>query len=152
VQTPSGIGSLNIENIIIYESLNTIRKGNGNDIVASGEKFLHLPYLWGGMSSYGYDCSGFCYSMYKANGYIIPRDAYDQAKAGIDIEPSEIKPGDLLFFAKEKGKGRIHHVGIYYGNGLLLHSPKTGKAVEIVPIKGTIYEKEFCSIKRYWEE
>jgi gamma-D-glutamyl-L-lysine dipeptidyl-peptidase len=152
VQTPSGIGALNVENIMIYESINTIRKGNGNEIVATGEKFVHLPYLWGGMSSYGYDCSGFCYSMYKANGYMIPRDAQDQAKMGMDIAPSEIKSGDLLFFAKDMGKGRIHHVGIYHGGGRMLHSPKTGKVVEVIPIKGTIYEKELCMIKRCWEE
>jgi hypothetical protein len=53
VQTPGGIGVLNVENIMIYESINTVRKGNGDEIVATGEIFVDLPYLWGGMSSYG---------------------------------------------------------------------------------------------------
>ncbi|GHH96755.1 C40 family peptidase [Neobacillus kokaensis] len=152
VKTPDGgQGALAWESVVVYESLAARYKGRGKDIVAAGELFLGLPYLWGGMSSYGYDCSGFSYSMCKANGYIIPRDAHDQAAAGkqVDIQ-SGLKPGDLLFFAYEAGKGKIHHVGIYYGEGKLLHSPNTGKTIEITPITGTIYEKELCAARRYW--
>lgn len=152
VRTPEGLDSLAIENVEIAESYVERRKGNGNDIVTAGEKFLDLPYLWAGMSSYGYDCSGFSYSMCKANGYLIPRDAHDQANSGKDVELSEIEPGDLLFFAYEEGKGSIHHVGIYYGDGKLLHSPNTGKTIEIIPLAGTIYERELCVSRRYWVE
>lgn len=152
VQTPKGIGELSWENIVVFETMAARYKGMGSDIVSAGEQFLGLPYLWGGMSSYGYDCSGFSYSMCKANGYIIPRDAHDQANAGKTVPLSEIKPGDLLFFAHEEGKGSIHHVGIYYGNGKLLHSPNTGKAVEIILLAGTIYERELCAARRYWYE
>jgi gamma-D-glutamyl-L-lysine dipeptidyl-peptidase len=147
VQTPTGIGLINIENIMIYESINMIPKRNGNDIVATGEKFLHLPYLWGGMSSYGYDCSGFCHHIYKANGYSIPRDAHDQVNYGFEVSPTNIKKGDLLFFAKND---RIHHVGINYGDGMMLHSPSTGNKIEIIPIKGSKYEHELCIIRRPW--
>lgn len=152
IKTPNGTGLLNSDDVTIFESLANRFKGNGKDIVADGEKFLNLPYLWGGMSSYGYDCSGFSYSMCKANGYIIPRDAHDQAHAGVEISMEEIQPGDLLFFAYEEGKGRIHHVGIYFGDGKLLHSPNTGKTVEIIPLAGTIYERELCAARRYWVE
>lgn len=152
VKTPNGPGLLNLDDVTISESPAHRYTGNGNDIVADGEKFLNLQYLWGGMSSYGYDCSGFSYSMCKANGYIIPRDAHDQANAGVEISLQEIQPGDLLFFAYEEGKGRIHHVGIYYGDGKLLHSPNTGKTVEIISLAGTIYERELCAARRYWVE
>lgn len=150
VQTPDGTtGVLALEDVVVRDSL---PKGNGQAIVSAGEKFLNLPYLWGGMSSFGYDCSGFAYSMCKANGYVIPRDADDQAGAGKEVELDKIEPGDLLFFAYEEGKGRIHHVGIYYGEGKLLHSPNTGKTVEIIPLEGTIYERELCAARRYWAE
>ncbi len=152
VKTPNGTGALDREHVVVFQSLAARCKGTGNDIVSAGEQFLGLPYLWGGMSSYGYDCSGFSYSMCKAGGYVIPRDAHDQADAGIPVEPSEIKPGDLLFFAYEEGKGKIHHVGIYYGDGKLMHSPNTGKTIEIIPLAGTIYEKELCAARRYWLE
>lgn len=154
VKTPDGgQGGLAWEHVVVCESLADRYKGTGSDIVAAGEQFLGLPYLWGGMSSYGYDCSGFSYSMCKANGYTIPRDAHDQANSGkqVDIH-SGLKPGDLLFFAYEEGKGKIHHVGIYYGDGKLLHSPNTGKTIEIIPLAGTIYEQELCAARRYWLE
>ncbi|WP_162875106.1 C40 family peptidase, partial [Enterobacter cloacae] len=74
-------------------------------------------------SSYGYDCSGFAYSMYASQGITIPRDASDQALAGTEAASNQLRPGDLLFFAYEEGKGRIHHVGIYIGDGKMIHSP-----------------------------
>ncbi|WP_409305114.1 NlpC/P60 family protein [Peribacillus sp. SCS-155] len=152
VKTPDGIGLLKAEDVSMRTGIDNRRKGNGQDIVEAGKQFLGLPYLWGGMSSYGYDCSGFSYSVCRANGYTIPRDAHEQADAGAEIELDKIQPGDLLFFAYEDGKGSIHHVGIYYGDGKLLHSPKTGKTVEIIDLEGTIYEKELCAASRYWQE
>jgi gamma-D-glutamyl-L-lysine dipeptidyl-peptidase len=150
VKTPTGIGILRLEDIQLYPSERNIPKGNGAAIAAAGAQFLGLPYLWGGMSSFGYDCSGFSYSMCRANGYIIPRDAHEQAAAGEEVKLTDIQQGDLLFFAYEEGKGKIHHVGIYYGDGKLLHSPNTGKNIEIIPLEGTIYEKELCAARRYW--
>ncbi|WP_082234923.1 C40 family peptidase [Halobacillus massiliensis] len=152
VRTPHGIGLVPERDISIYPSKEQIPQGNGKAILEAGETFLDLPYFWGGMSSYGYDCSGFAYNMHKANGYVIPRDATDQATAGEEVELDEIQPGDLLFFAYENGKGMIHHVGIYYGDGKMIHSPKTGKTIEIIPLEGTIYEKELCLARRYWKE
>ncbi|WP_173917206.1 C40 family peptidase [Halobacillus sp. Marseille-Q1614] len=152
VITPHGIGLVPAQDISIYPSREHIPKGNGEAILKAGKTFLDLPYFWGGMSSYGYDCSGFAYNMHKANGYVIPRDATDQAASGEEIKLDEVQPGDLLFFAYENGKGNIHHVGIYYGDGQMIHSPKTGKTIEIIPLKGTIYENELCSARRYWKE
>ncbi|MFC7063851.1 NlpC/P60 family protein [Halobacillus seohaensis] len=152
VRTPHGTGFVIELDVSLYPSKEAIPKGNGSDILKTGEKFVDLPYLWGGMSAYGYDCSGFAYNMHKANGYEIPRDATDQAVSGLEVKLEEILPGDLLFFAYENGKGSIHHVGIYYGNGNMLHSPKTGKTIEIIDLKGTIYEEELCSARRYWTD
>jgi gamma-D-glutamyl-L-lysine dipeptidyl-peptidase len=152
VQTPEGEGYLKSGDVKVFESIEAIPIGSGQIIIAAGEQFLGLPYLWGGMSSFGYDCSGFSYSMCKANGVIIPRDAHDQAEAGKPVELDAIEPGDLLFFAYEEGKGKLHHVGIYYGDGKLLHSPNTGKNIEIIDLKDTIYEKELCAARRYWQE
>jgi gamma-D-glutamyl-L-lysine dipeptidyl-peptidase len=152
VETPLGTRFLKQTDIIISKSKGNDRKGSGQDIVTSGESFLDLPYLWGGMSSYGFDCSGFSYTMCKTQGYMIPRDANDQAKKGRKVPLEQLLPGDLLFFAYDEGKGSIHHVAIYYGDGKMIHSPNTGKTVEILPLKGTYYEKELCVARRYWEE
>ncbi|MGG1632873.1 NlpC/P60 family protein [Rossellomorea sp. NRS-1567] len=152
VVTPLGTRFLKQKDVIISTTKVNDQKGSGQDIVNSGKTFLDLPYLWGGMTSYGFDCSGFSYTMCKANGYLIPRDANDQAKAGKEVALDQLEPGDLLFFAYEEGKGSIHHVGIYHGDGKMIHSPNTGKTIEILSLKGTYYEKELCMARRYWEE
>ena len=150
VETPLGIGYLHSKDVVLANMYESIKKGSGQDIVTCGERFVGLPYLWGGTSSYGYDCSGFTYTVHKASGYLIPRDAGDQATGGKRIPLDEVKPGDLLFFAYDEGKGAIHHVGIYYGDGRMLHSPHTGKTIEIISMNGTIYEKELSMARRYW--
>ncbi|MDM8148174.1 C40 family peptidase [Priestia megaterium] len=151
VQTPVGSGKIKRQDAVVIEDRNRkATKGTGDMIIAAGEQFLNLPYLWGGMSAWGYDCSGFAYATHKANGYLIPRDATDQARRGKEVGLDSIQPGDLLFFAHEKGEGSIHHVGIYYGNGKMLHSPKTGKTVELIELKGTLYEEELCAARHYY--
>ncbi|XXM72598.1 NlpC/P60 family protein [Lysinibacillus sphaericus] len=152
VSTPLGTRYVKREDVYISSAAVNDQKGSGLDIVNAGETFLDLPYLWGGMSSYGFDCSGFSYSMCKASGYVIPRDAGDQAKEGISVPLDDLQPGDLLFFAYEEGKGSIHHVAIYYGDGKMIHSPNTGKTIEIITIEGTYYEKELCAARRYWQD
>ncbi|MCM3352700.1 C40 family peptidase [Bacillus halotolerans] len=128
------------------------KKGTAEDIIQTGVRFLGLPYLWGGISGFGFDCSGFMYSVFKANGYRIPRDAGDQAKTGKEVPLHDIGAGDLLFFAYEEGNGAIHHVGLSIGDGKMLHSPKTGKSIEIITLKDTGYEKELCAARRCFSE
>lgn len=128
------------------------KKGTAEDIIQTGARFLGLPYLWGGISGFGFDCSGFMYSVFKANGYRIPRDAGDQAKTGKEVPLHDIGAGDLLFFAYEEGNGAIHHVGLSIGDGKMLHSPKTGKSIEIITLKDTGYEKELCAARRCFSE
>ena len=123
----------------------------GERMIEIGRQFLNLPYLWGGMSSYGYDCSGFSYSMHRAIGITIPRDASDQSKGGREISKSDLAPGDLLFFAYKEGKGHVHHVGIYAGGGRMIHAPRTGRSVEIIDLHGSEYEPEHCISRRYWQ-
>lgn len=151
VKTPHGTAFLLKSDVEIYCSEHKLKCGTGEEIVNTGLKFVGLEYFWGGLSSYGYDCSGFTFTVHKANGYEIFRDAVDQAKAGKKIEINARQRGDLLFFAYEEGKGNIHHVGIEFGEGKMIHSPNVGKAIEVTEIKGTIYEKELCEVRRYWK-
>lgn len=152
VITPDGILFLPRSTVTIFPSNKGLENHKGHKLVESGERYVGLNYFWGGMSSFGYDCSGFAYAMHKANGYQIPRDAGDQSDSGEKIPYDQLLPGDLIFFAYEEGKGRLHHVGFYYGDGKMLHSPQTGKGIEIIDLKGTVYEKELCAAKRYWQK
>ena len=92
-------------------------------IVSEAKQFLDLPYLWAGASSYGFDCSGFVMRLYQSQGITIPRDADDQALAGTAVDRDNLLPGDLVFFATLKGTGQIHHVGMYIGDGQMIHAP-----------------------------
>ncbi|MBM7552790.1 C40 family peptidase [Thalassobacillus pellis] len=152
VLSPHGTAYLPWEDADVHPVSLGRPKENGENIIKIGKGFVGLPYLWGGLSAFGYDCSGFSYSMHKAAGYQIPRDAGDQAKQGQEIPFDLLMPGDLLFFAYEEGKGKLHHVGIYYGQGKMLHSPHTGKNIEILTLDGTVYEKELCNARRYWHD
>jgi hypothetical protein len=81
--------------------------------------YLNSPYLWGGKSHFGIDCSGFVQQVYKLSGLKIPRDAYQQAEVGKLVGFEELKPGDLAFFHHE---GKVTHVGIILENYQIIHA------------------------------
>ncbi|WP_020527492.1 C40 family peptidase [Flexithrix dorotheae] len=100
-----------------------------NSLVETSKLFMGVPYLWGGTSFKGVDCSGFTKSVYFLNGYILPRDASQQVFSGKLIDTSngfdDLKPGDLLFFGRKatpESKERIIHVGMWIGNNEFIHS------------------------------
>lgn len=91
------------------------------DLIHSAYLFLNAPYLWGGKSPFGIDCSGFTQMVYKLNGYKLPRDAYQQVELGTPLSfVEEAEAGDLAFFDNEEG--RITHVGILLNNQQIIHA------------------------------
>ena len=114
-------------------------------VVAAGRKFLGLQYLWAGTSGFGYDCSGFTYSVYRAYGVGLSRDADQQAVHGTAVARTSLQPGDLVFF-RSSSSGPIGHVGMYVGNGAMIDAPQTGKAVRIEPVSGYAY---YAGARRY---
>jgi len=94
------------------------------DIVHTAYRFLGYPYLWGGTSPKGFDCSGFTAMIYRMNGIQLLRDASQQARLGQEVAPGEkfenLRPGDLLCFGRNPD--RITHVGIYIGGQRFIHS------------------------------
>lgn len=118
-------------------------------ILTTAQTLLGVPYLWGGTSIKGVDCSGFTKTAYFLNGIVIPRDASQQALVGepIDVLESDsisvekclknLKPGDLLFFSAAKRRGvnggRVTHTAIYMGNGEFIQSAGMVKINSLVP-------------------
>lgn len=97
------------------------------DIINQAEQYTGIPYLWGGTSTKGLDCSGFVKNVYAQFGYILPRDASQQVKYGliIPVTPdfSGLQPGDLLFFGHKKdGVEKITHVALHLGDGRIIHA------------------------------
>jgi len=108
-----------------YKSLNP----TSEEILNTAYRFTGIPYLWGGTSTKGMDCSGFTKTVYFLNGIILSRDASQQVNTGELVDTKDgwknLQPGDLLFFgtkAKENKKERITHVAIYIGDGDFIHA------------------------------
>lgn len=140
---------------IFYDTwINSINPQSGK-IIADAKKLMGLPYLWGGTSIKGIDCSGFMKTIYFLNGVILPRDASQQALTGEIVEPGEnfenLQPGDLLFFgskAREGKKERVTHVGMYIGNGEYIHSSGKVKINSILAEKPNFNKHYFNGFLR----
>ena len=120
----------------------------GADIVRSAMSFAGLAYLWGGTAGFGLDCSGLAWLVLRRHGIVAPRDAHDQAEAGQPVRLDAVSAGDLVFFA-EQPTGRIHHVGLALGDGRMVHSPRTGRPVEVTALATEPYSGELVSARRY---
>jgi peptidoglycan DL-endopeptidase CwlO len=105
----------------------------GSDVVAEAEQFQGTPYVWGGSSPSGFDCSGLVQYVYGQLGVSLPRTSEEQAEVGTPVASlSAAQPGDLLFFAGSDGTASSPgHVGIYVGNGQMIDAPYTGTTVQV---------------------
>src|SRR5690606_38044107 len=127
------------------------RDVKGADLLATAREFLGLPYLWGGTSGFGVDCSGFVYLVHRAHGLLIPRDAGPQRDHGWGrpVEREELAPGDLVFFAHDQGRGAVHHVAMYAGDGRMIHAPNSERSVEEIPLDTPPYGEKYAGARRY---
>ena len=118
------------------------------DIAFNAMGFMGVPYVRGGNSAEGgFDCSGFVRAMYEQSlGLLLPRRANEQAAATEQIEKSELKPGDLVFF--NTMRRAFSHVGIYVGEGKFIHSPKPGAQVRVEDMRASYWHTRFDGARR----
>jgi SH3-like domain-containing protein len=97
--------------------------------IALAKRFLGLPYLWGGRSSFGFDCSGFTQMLVRSRGINMPRETGQQAAwTGVTaVDRKDLLPGDLLFFSSAAGK--VNHTGMYIGDGQFIHATTNGHPI-----------------------
>lgn len=104
-----------------FQYKDRIARHDSGSILRRARRFLHTPYLWGGKTAMGIDCSGFTQVIMGCAGISIPRDAYQQAEQGEAVDFIDLaQPGDLAFFDNEEG--RITHVGIVYEKRKIIHA------------------------------
>lgn len=115
-------------------------KASQESIISAAEKFLGVPYLWGGNTTKGTDCSGLARCAYMSSGILLPRNSSQQIKIGdpvdvsgvFDGDFSALQPGDLVFFGNRQ-TGKPTHVAIYYGDGRIIHSSMLGRINSLRP-------------------
>jgi cell wall-associated NlpC family hydrolase len=128
VRTPDGVGTLSGAEDPLAPS--------NTSIVAQSKRFLGVHYLWGGLSAWGFDCSGLIWDVYRTHGLTIPRDADPQFRHGTPVARAALRSGDLLFFGSP---GYAEHVSIYLGGDRMLEAPDSAHRVRIVPVRWTYY-------------
>lgn len=125
-----------------------------DDLIATAKRFIGTPYLWGGTTPFGIDCSGFTQLVYRIHGTSLPRDACMQAEdtRARPVDKSELSTGDLVFFAGGKDGGRITHVGIAIGDGRFIHASGSGAGVIISSLDEARYQRTYWGARRYFPE
>lgn len=110
-------------------------------VVATALKYLGIPYVWGGASTRGLDCSGLLKCVFSVHGVSLPHYSGSQFRLGTAVPKENLAPGDAVFFGSP-----IHHVGIYVGGGNFIHAPRTGDVVRITPLSE---RTDFAGARRY---
>ena len=119
----------------------------GQAIVASAQKYMGVPYVWGGVTPDGWDCSGFTQYVMKQNGIDLPRTAAEQFAVGTPVDKDQLQAGDLVFFTTYKPGAS--HVGFYLGGGKFIHASSVAKQVTVSVLDAPYYSAHYIGARRY---
>ena len=120
----------------------------GTKLVNDAMSFLGVPYVWGGTTPAGFDCSGLVQYVCAKNGIKIDRVTHEQILNGVEVPGESMLPGDLVFF--KNSSGYVHHVGMYIGDDKFIHAPHTGDVVKISSLNDSYYASTFCGARRVY--
>ena len=131
----------------VTPSASALNKGktSASAIIATAKEYIGVPYVWGGSTPSGFDCSGFVQYVFNAHGISLPRTSKQQYGVGTYVSKANLKAGDLVFFDTE-GSG-ISHLGIYIGNNQFVHA-SSSKGVTITSLSNTYWAPRYYGAKR----
>jgi cell wall-associated NlpC family hydrolase len=124
------------------EGATVVPPSNYGGVVGVALSYQGVPYVWGGASPSGFDCSGLVMYSYAQVGVSLPHSSYAQYGMGVSVPRDQLQPGDLVFF---DGLG---HVGLYIGNGLFVHAPHTGTVVQVSSLDSGWYAATYVGARR----
>lgn len=140
--------AINVNNGALSGNSQTNPQGD-NEIINTAKSFLGTPYQWGGTSPSGFDCSGFTQYVLAQNGKSIPRTSQEQFAGGQAVDKSNLQAGDLVFYNWQGGTDATH-VGIYEGNGKMIHAPHKGDVVKEVDFN-SYGQNVYLGARRYYK-
>ena len=129
----------------ITPSASALKRVSPSAVIATAKKYIGVPYVWGGSTPSGFDCSGFVQYVFNAHGISLPRTSKQQYGVGAYVAKANLKAGDLVFFDTE-GNG-VSHLGIYIGNNQFIHA-STSKGVTITSLSNTYWAPKYYGAKR----
>jgi cell wall-associated NlpC family hydrolase len=117
-------------------------------VLQEAQRYLGVPYVWGGNGGSGLDCSGLVKNCFARFGITLPRRASEQARVGkpVPLSLSELQPGDRLYFAVKRAS--IDHTGIYLGNGYFIHASMSRGKVAVDPLSKPLYSRNLVAARR----
>jgi hypothetical protein len=144
---------------VAWEELSAAYPQEGPAVIATAIEWLGVPYVWGGRTRWGADCSGLVQAVYRVHGFVLPRDSYQQAEIGEPIDTGSnyegVDPGDLLFF-RGRESPKVVHVALSLGGSVILHAAEAAGSVTQGDLSGesdleTSLAKRLAGVRRlFW--
>lgn len=147
ITTTNGItGYIRGDLLKITAAAGSFMPNTSANVVSTALKYIGVPYVWGGSSAAGFDCSGFTQYVFKQHSYYLNRTAASQYSNGVVVNRANLLPGDLVFFERTYATNGISHVGIYIGNNQFIHAGNSG--VAIASLNENYYASRYCGACR----
>lgn len=117
-------------------------------LLSEAYRYLGVPYVWGGNTAHGIDCSGFVKNVYETQGYRFPRLGSDQMAYGVPVPKDQLQAGDRLYFGRRTNRVGVTHTGIYIGNGYFIHASSSRHGVAISHLSEALFARIYVCARR----